>query len=148
MDSGNGKNFKLVMTENLLSLSDKDLWRLMNEVHAEKGGAYKIIAFRDGRRIPIRRFLDIDNDGVLYIGKANSFIDRVIELKKSISPEYKGSAHICGRRYKSNPNISKLFPFDSLYVETIQSNDPEQLERSLLREYAMRYGEVPPLNAI
>ena len=136
------------MTENLLLFTDNDFWKLINERHSVKGGVYKIIAVRDGKRVPINRFLGADNDGILYIGKATSFIDRVIDLKKSISPDYNGTAHICGRRYKSNPKIAKFFPYDILHIELIETDNPEELERKLLREYSSVYGEVPPLNAI
>jgi hypothetical protein len=134
--------------ENLLLLGDKGLWKLINDQHGAAGGVYKIIAARDGMRIPVNRFLGVDSEGVLYIGKATSFLDRVIDLKKSISPDYNGTAHICGRRYKSNPNIAVSFPYDILHIEFIQSDHPEKLERELLTEYAKQYGEVPPLNAI
>jgi hypothetical protein len=137
-----------VVTQDLFLFSDKDFWKLINERHSAKGGVYKIIAVRDGQRIPINRFLGIDNSGVLYIGKATSFIDRVVDLKKSISPDYNGTAHICGRRYKSNPNIAKMFPYNILHIELIQADNPVEIERNLLIEYATIYGEVPPLNAI
>jgi hypothetical protein len=136
------------MLQDLLLFSDKDFWKFINDRHAVKGGVYKIIAIRDGQRIPVNRFLGTDNEGVLYIGKATSFIDRVIDLKKSIAPDYNGTAHICGRRYKSNPNIAKLFPYEILHIEIIQADNPEELERKFLTEYANIYGEVPPLNAI
>lgn len=136
------------MIQDLILFRDDDLWKLIHERHSIKGGVYKIIAVRDGKRIPVNRFLGTDNDGVLYIGKATSFIKRVIDLKKSISPDYNGTAHICGRRYKSNPNIAKFFPYDILHIELIQADNPEELEKNLLAEYAEVYGEVPPLNAI
>lgn len=132
----------------LFLFSDKNLSNVISERHAGKGGVYKIIAVRDGRTIPVNRFLGTDTEGVLYIGKATSFIKRVIDLKKSIAPDYKGTAHICGRRYKSNPNIAKFFPYEILHVQFIESQDPPKLERQLLSEYANTFGEVPPLNAI
>lgn len=132
----------------LLHITDKGLWESINERHLNKGGVYKVIAVRNGQRQPVNRFLGTDDTGVLYIGKANSFIDRVIDLKKSISPDYNGSAHICGRRYKSNPNIAKKFPYETLFIELIQDAEPEELERKLLTEYTTTFGEVPPLNAI
>lgn len=132
----------------LLLFDDKTFWQLINDRHAEKGGVYKIIAVRDGHRVPINRFLGTDNDGVLYIGKATSFINRVIELKRSIASDYNGTTHICGRRYKSNPNIAKLFPYNILHIELIETDSPEKLERQFLNEYSNVYGEVPPLNAI
>ncbi len=132
----------------LLHLKDIDFWTKVNNQFQGKGGVYKIIAIRDGNIIPIKRFLGIDDTGVLYIGKATLFTNRVIDLKKSISPFYNGSSHICGRRYKSNPNIALQFPFPILFIELIQSDKPEELERELLNDYRLVFGEVPPLNAI
>lgn len=131
-----------------LKISDNELWNNINKDFSNRGGVYKIIAVRNGQQQPVNRFLGTDNNGILYIGKATSFIDRVIDLKKSISPDYNGTAHICGRRYKANPNIAKQFPFDILFVELIQSETPEELERKLLTEYSTTFGEVPPLNAV
>lgn len=136
------------MIQNLLLFNDSNFWQLINDRHEQKGGVYKIIAVRDGQRVPVNRFLGTDNEGVLYIGKATSFIDRVISLKKSIAPDYNGTGHICGRRYKSNPNIAKYFPYGILHIELIETDSPEGLERQLLNEYSSIYGEVPPLNAI
>jgi hypothetical protein len=133
---------------NLLQLSDKELWNKINSHFQKKGGVYKIIASQNEKRISINRFLGSDASGTIYIGKANSFLERVIHLKTSIAPDYNGSAHICGRRYKSNPNIAKKFPFDTLFIELIESEKPEELERKLINEYAEQFGEVPPLNAV
>jgi len=133
---------------NLLQIADEDLWNKINLLHQTKGGVYKIIAVQNGQRVSVNRFLGIDNLGILYIGKATSFLDRVINLKKSISPDYSGESHICGRRYKSNPNIALKFPFDCMYLELIESEKPEELERDNLFEYLRKFGEVPPLNAI
>lgn len=137
-----------VLAENLLQISDYDLWTKIYNGFQTKGGVYKIISVQNGKRTQINRFLGSDPDGVLYIGKATSFIDRVINLKKSISPEFGGSSHICGRRYKANPNIAQQFPFCNLYLELTQSDTPEELERELLKNYCKLFGEVPPLNAV
>lgn len=134
--------------EDLLLINSNEFQEQIKERHQQKGGVYKVIALRDGQRVLINRFLGADPNGILYIGKATSFIERVTDLKKSISPEYKGSGHICGRRYKANPNIAKLFPYHILHIELIETDTPEEMERSLLTEYASFYGEVPPLNAI
>ena len=134
--------------DELFQISDKFFFDKINRKHQSKGGVYKIIAIRNGQQQSINRFLDTDKEGILYIGKATSFTNRVIDLKKSISPEYKGSSHICGRRYKSNPNIALKFPFEILFVELIPTDVPEKLEKKLLTEYTIKFGEVPPLNAI
>ena len=135
-------------TEGLLHIADTNLWNKINMQFQDKGGVYKIIAVQDEQRITIKRFLGYDRNGVLYIGKANSFLDRVINLKKSISPEYKGSSHICGRRYKANPSIAIQFPFEILFIELTQSDNPVDLEKNMLIDYRLVFGEVPPLNAV
>jgi hypothetical protein len=133
---------------NLLQISDKDFWLKIQNLHKDKGGVYKIIAVNNGKRVPLNRFLGIDNDGVLYIGKATSYIDRVVSLKKSISPNYIGTSHICGRRYKSNKKIAEVFPFDTLFIELIPTDNPKELEDIYLKEYFNKFGEAPPLNAV
>ena len=135
-------------TDILLHIADSDFWNKINNLFQDGGGVYKIIAVQDGQRITINRFLGYDKNGILYIGKANSFLDRVINLKKSISPDYKGASHICGRRYKSNPNIARQFPFSNLFIELIRSDRPDEFETELLNDYRLVFGEVPPLNAI
>lgn len=130
--------------DHLYQLSDNELWKKLAD---QNGGIYKIIAVKENKIVPVYRFLGIDTDGILYIGKATSYVDRVIGLVKSISPKYKGSSHICGRRYKSNPNIAKQFLFETLFLEIIQSVEPETLEKKLLKEYFDKFGEAPPLNA-
>lgn len=134
--------------DNLIQISSSDFWQVINAKHQSLGGVYKIIALKDNNRMPINRFLGEDERGVLYIGKATSYLDRVIDLKKSISPDYTGSAHICGRRYKSLPAIAQLFPYENLFIELFPSNDPAGLETKLLNEYRNKFGEVPPLNAV
>lgn len=133
--------------EDLFLISDSEFWLRITEKHTDKGGVYKIVAVRDGRRVPINRFLGTDPNGVLYIGKAACFLDRVINLKKSISPDMRGTSHICGRRYKSQPAIAKQFPYEILHTELICSEQPDKLENNLLKAYANEFGEVPPLNA-
>jgi hypothetical protein len=136
------------MNQELIQIADKDIWKKIQSLHLDKGGVYKIIAMHENKRMPINRFLGTDDSGVLYIGKAISFIERVIDLKKSILPQYNGTKHICGRRYKSITSIADKFRSDKLYMELISSEEPEILERKLLDDYRNLYGEVPPLNAI
>lgn len=136
------------MISELFKLADDDFWTLVHSKYNISGGVYKIIAVKNNQRVPINRFLGTDDEGILYIGKATSYIDRVIGLRKSIVPGYRGNSHICGRRYKSNPRIASFFPYETLYIELVPSESPEILERKLLVEYSDMFGEVPPLNAV
>lgn len=135
------------MTDNLFQIQDKNFWNNIDERHKETGGVYKLIAFKDGQRMPVNRFLNRDEDGVLYIGKATSFVDRVTVLKKSIAPDYKGKGHDCGIRYKKYKEIAIMVPYDNLYIELVPSDSPKERERVLLEEYLEKYGELPPFNA-
>jgi len=69
-------------------------------------------------------------------------------LKRSIASNYKGTSHICGRRYKYDPKFALIFPYEALYIELIPSDSPEILEKKLIIEYSNEFGEVPPLNAV
>ncbi len=134
-----------------LQLTDERLWNRIDELIKEWGnigGVYKLIAMSNGAPVAVDRFLGKDSDGVLYIGKANAFLDRVINLKKSILPQYVGTSHDCGTRYKSHQVIGERFPLSELYIQLWPSDNPTELERELLKAYRNCFGEVPPLNAI
>ncbi|WP_448211717.1 hypothetical protein [Colwellia sp. MEBiC06753] len=88
-------------------ISSENMWHEIYDVHGESGGVY-ILRCGSDKPICTNRLLARDEDGTLYIGKANSFINRVAELKKSISPEYNSGSHECGTRYKSLRDIKCL----------------------------------------
>ena len=98
--------------------------------------------------IAISRFLNVDDKGVLYIGKASPLLDWVINLKKSIALEYIVSSDDCVIRYKSNPNITIKFPYKNLHIELFFSENPTETEKNLIESYFKKHGEVPPLNCI
>lgn len=128
-------------------LSSENLWNEINDDFKDKGGAYKLFCKENGKVKEIARLLDIDKDGILYIGKAISYLDRVINLKKTMHPEMKSDSHICGRRYNKNDKIKEAFPYSNLYIHLIGHEKPEEMERKLIDEYFEKFGEVPPLNA-
>jgi len=128
-------------------ISSENMWHKINEAHGESGGVY-ILRCGDDKPISISRLLENDESGTLYIGKANSFINRVAELKKSISPKYSSDSHECGARYKLHTGISNNFPFEQLYLNLIASDDPRTTESNLLKEYEEKFGELPPLNRV
>lgn len=129
-------------------LFSKTLWEEINKDFQEKGGAYRLF-YKDGHNQThsINRFLGKDKEGILYIGKATSYLDRVLNLKKTIDPNLKTNSHICGRRYNKNGKIKEQFPYSNLFVQLIEDQSPEIKERELIDEYFNNFGEVPPLNA-
>ena len=120
-----------------------------DEIHEKlfaKGGVYRIFVKSENQPIEIKRFLGIDESGTLYIGKADFFTDRTIELKKSTDPNYKSSGHEFGVRYKTHPTIKDKFPYELLYCEFFISKNPQLLELEKLNEYFIKFGELPPFN--
>ncbi len=128
-------------------ISDTKFWYKINDTFGNSGGIYILKSFNnDGSVRRTNRLLTQDNEGIIYIGKAQSFLNRVIELKKSLSPEHSSSNHECGYRHKNHSGISDKFPYDSLFVTLIHSDNPKELESSKLAEYQLKFGELPPLN--
>lgn len=132
----------------IIRLADEKNWHQIEAVFGQKGGIYRLFATNAGAVCPIPRVLDTDDSGTLYIGKANSFLDRVIDMKKSILPNYKSSSHDAGVRYKKLSAMQTHFPVDDLMVELTLSDSPTETERQALDEYQNKFGEVPPLNAM
>lgn len=130
-------------------ISSERFWYDINDDFGSSGGVYVLSCVDEtGRVIPISRLLDDDMDGVLYIGMATSFTKRVIDLKKSLSPDHESKEHECGVRHKGHKHISKNFPYDRLEVELFSSEDPRILEHDLLESYFVKFGELPPLNRV
>ena len=66
------------------AISDTTLWDKINNAFGNRGGAYKVVAIKNEKPIIINRLLGADTNGILYIGKAINYLDRVITLKKSL----------------------------------------------------------------
>lgn len=130
-------------------ISLDSFWYEIKDTFGAGGGIYVLFcADQKGRPIAVGRLLGEDPDGVLYIGKADSFIDRVIELKKSLSPKHVSRSHECGARHKSHEAISRRFPYDQLQVDLIAADDPRASEQEALATYMNKFGELPPLNRV
>ncbi|MDD2893651.1 MAG: hypothetical protein PHF20_06935 [Halothiobacillaceae bacterium] len=132
-------------------ISSERFWYEINDTFGSSGGIYVLSCTDDddkGATIPINRLLAVDSDGVLYIGMAKSFLDRVIELKKSLSPEHVSRSHECGSRHKNHVLISELFPYERLQVDLIEAEDPMAAELEALNKYMAKFGELPPLNRV
>jgi hypothetical protein len=117
------------------------------------GGIYRVHCFADhsyASVLPVQRVLGIDTEGVLYIGKADIFASRVAHLKKSILPTYRGSGHICGRRYRNAlySSLAPRFPAHHLCVSFQPDASPQKAEEAALRAYVQQFGELPPLNRL
>jgi hypothetical protein len=130
-------------------IASPDFWSLINASFGSSGGIYKVSCLQGDDSndvIPVQRLLGEDSDGILYIGMAASFVDRVIDLKKSVAPQYISRGHECGIRIKQHEAISKAFPYERLVVSFIGSDSPRVAESDALNEYYRTFGELPPLN--
>ena len=131
-------------------LSSEEVWQKLARDHGDKGGVYKLHCLdeeNDSTFIPINRILGVDQEGVLYIGKASLIRNRIGDLMKSLSPTHKSFNHPAGIRYASNKKLQESFPFDRLCVTVLPSETPNDSEVHEMRKYFEEYGEVPPLNA-
>ena len=134
-----------------LLISPKELYSQINSRFGSGGGIYRLHCFADQTHqeiIHICRVCGVDKEGVLYIGKAISYLNRVITFKKALSPDYNSRGHICRRRYWNDTYTSfrKKFPYERLCVSFLASENPEELEKAELARYCSAYGEPPPLN--
>ncbi|HBU77831.1 MAG TPA: hypothetical protein DEF18_06985 [Muricauda sp.] len=130
-------------------LSDKRFWEKIKKDFGEGGGAYELYCMLPKTEIvPVQRMLKTDESGTLYIGRATSFLDRVIALKKSISPDHTSSNHECGVRYKDSKTLQEKFPYEYLYIELLGTDKGMELEREKLKSYVREFGELPPLNRV
>lgn len=130
-------------------ISDPEFWTQVNQAFGVAGGIYRVSCEGEpGTRLPmpIRRLLSTDPAGTLYIGMAASFVNRVIELKKSLSPDHRSAAHECGSRYKSHVAIAERFPYQRLLITLEHSNAPREAELMALKSYYDTFGELPPFN--
>ncbi len=128
-------------------LSADDFWQCV----PKGGGVYRLHCYLGNdltKVMPTQRVLGTDKEGILYIGKALSFLRRVTDLKKAIAPNYRGQNHVCGRRYKMPlySSFSKQFPYQRLCVSFKPANNPRSAENHAISEYAKTFGELPPLN--
>ena len=78
-------------------IASSDFWERIESSFGTSDGVYKVACLQavdSDETIPVQRLLGTDPEGVLYIGMAASFIDRVIDLKKSLSPQHLSRGHI------------------------------------------------------
>ena len=131
-------------------LTSEHLYSKMHDLYEKGGGVYIVRAIdgQSGQRRSIPRTLAVDTTGILYVGKAISYVNRVIELKKSVLPNYKTMSHEFASRLAGNDGLSTTFLVSNLRVSLVGSSDPFELESKMLSDYEKRFGELPPFNRV
>jgi hypothetical protein len=119
---------------------------MINADFGNDGGIYKIIWIVNNEQRTIPRLFGKDNNGVLYIGKTIKYLKRIIELKKSVLPNFRSDNHDFGKRYNTTSIISENIKLDELFVVLIKTNKPDEYEFLELEKYLNTYGELPPFN--
>lgn len=122
--------------------SEFDKWRKeLSNKNVPTEGIYILKANKS-----ISRFLEIDNGGILYIGKGdilgiNNRIGKFINAINQTERKHSG-----GIRF--NEKAKEKFPIDNCTVKIELNNDSLLRESQLLSKYKSEFGELPPLNRI
>ena len=119
-----------------------------------KPGLYCLVATRRSRPAKIRRFLDADPSGVLYLGKAARLRGRVLTLAQCILEKKRG--HAAGvsferidflRKSEGLAPISELYGFQIYHSRCATADAADSAETRVIHSYLAQFGEVPPLNS-
>jgi len=102
----------------------------------------------NGNKIPIHRLCGEDSEGMIYIGAAQktSLSYRLKTFFHSMNPQRRQNNHSAGNKISENENLRKWLNNHCLYFNVEITLNPKNLERNKLKEYKMKFGEIPPLN--
>ena len=116
-------------------------------------GVYQIRCAVNGRPIIIPRAGGCDENGILYIGKTESkqgLRHRIRLFWKGVHEKGETLEELSVPHTGANTYViysfSRKFPIDSLEVRWAVVDNPSEVERRLLEEYARKYLDKPPLN--
>lgn len=128
----------------MFHLIDNTLAELPDQI-----GVYRLYALKENQSpIPIQRFGGIDNSGILYIGQTTkqTLRKRIYNLLATTRLNGNTTNHSGGLKYRTNQIIRTTLAEHQLYFDFEVCLNPLEREKELLQEYAVLYGEYPPLN--
>jgi len=121
----------------------------INQVPTKKG-VYKIyVKDNQSNLIPINRFCNIDHSGLLYIGRTikQDLKKRIYQFYASSNVNMLTHNHSGGLKYSKIPIIREALGKNHfLYFDFEPHDYPKARETELLQDYALIFGEYPPLN--
>lgn len=137
----------------LYKISDEKLEAEIIKDFSNANGTYKLFWYKKDRPRKINRLLDVDCDGILYIGKTDKTLSyRVGSLASAIKsntkhdqvePKEIGHKALAKKFFR----IRKHIDINDLYVEVSKVFDtPLKDESRLLEKYIAEFGELPPMN--
>lgn len=113
-------------------------------------GIYRIYAKTQNKiPIPITRFCDTDQRGLLYIGRTTgqNLRTRLYQIYASSNINKLTHNHSGALKYCNNLIIRETLGENHLlYFDYELNENPTERESQLLQEYINEYGEYPPLN--
>lgn len=119
---------------------------------ADRYGLYRIrivIASkgRQPRRVPIRRLVGVDSDGVIYIGRSGVRRNGQRDIANRVN-EFLHQQHSAGVRYNRHVKRKLRRRGYELQVSgrSVADDSLKASEASALRKYLKIHAELPPLN--
>ena len=131
-----------------MKLYKLDNQTLRSKPELKKSGVYKIYLYRKNKPISIKRFLNTDNSGLIYIGAAEkrTIYNRLCCFINSINPKMKQDNHSGGKKIRNNKILLNYIGDNKLMFEYTPTKRAKFLEKIELRNYSYDFGETPPLN--
>lgn len=133
--------------------------KMLAEV-GNKSGTYRLRLWNEQRDgyTPLPRLLDVDTDGVLYIGTSEEkIVSRVDELRHAVANVYnlqgfnRSKHHTCANAIREQ-FVEKILPerlcIEMTTYEGLHIYQNYTIEWHLLADYFAKFGEFPPLNGL
>ncbi|MBS9461452.1 hypothetical protein KIM67_03455 [Flagellimonas sp. 389] len=132
---------------------DSDPAKILDFSTQKSKGCFGLIWCKDGMPRRVTRLKGKDENGILYIGKADVILDRVGSFQKTIFEVFynrrsisinKGHQTFSKKFYR----IKDTFDINDLKIKIWVSpfDDPEYVKSFLLEQYVTKFLELPPLN--
>ena len=133
-------------------------WKEISPAIAKDGtlndyGIYQIrLVDKKGKVIPIGRFVKIDQQGLIYIGRSGFRLQRTGRTIANRIKEFVNQNHSGGITYALAQKVlrkQKKFSEHRLQVRGmfLPDNEIDRAEKKALRDYFAHYAELPPCNS-
>ena len=110
-----------------------------------EAGLYRIYWIKKSKPQVIYRLNGQDNSGLLYIGQTDGKLRNRLNNFRC-SAFLNSTNHSGGSKYRLNAGLKKIIKPEELFAEIEPCEESYAKETVELNEYALKFGEVPPLN--
>jgi len=133
----------------MISITWSD-WREIHKAADHKGCAvYRIRLCNQKTPVRISRFLEVDNDGLLCIGKTTGMESRRKQFVNALVGKGAHSEGYLLRLLEQESSLSAAYPgreYQYSFAKVARGQEDET-EEELIKAYVKQFGEVPPLNS-